>query len=212
MTATDSNSYPLEESYLIPVARAQAPPENFAQPGRVVLREILETLLLTLFIFWLVNSVTGRFRIEGQSMLPNLHEGEYVLINKLAYLLDEPERGEIIVLHYPLDRSRDFIKRVIGLPGDTVEISNQEVRVNGVLLEEPYINAPTNRGGTWVVPEDSYFVVGDNRNNSSDSRASGGWFLPEDDIVGRAWFIYWPFDGARPVPHYEHILDVTTAN
>ncbi len=83
----------------------------FKQPREVLVREIVETLLLTLFIFWLVNSVTGRFRIEGTSMLPTLEEGEMVIINKLSYYLNDPERGDIIVLHFPNDRSREFIKR-----------------------------------------------------------------------------------------------------
>lgn len=173
-------------------------------PTSVVWREIIETLLLTLLIFWVVNAVTGRFRIEGHSMLPTLHEGEYVLINKLAYYLDTPHRGDIIVLQFPQDRTRDFIKRVIGLPGDRIEIGNQQVKVNGQTLNEPYIAEEPEYAGTWTVPEGQYFVLGDNRNNSSDSHS---WqFLPFDDIVGKAWFIYWPPGDAKPVSHYYHQL------
>lgn len=165
-------------------------------------RELLETLLLTLLIFWVVNTFTGRFRIEGQSMLPTLHESEYVLINKMAYYFDEPERGDIIVLHYPRDRSRDFIKRVIGLPGDTIELGDNRVVVNGVALDEPYIQAPASNSGSWTVPPGNYFVMGDNRNNSSDSR---NWsFLPQSDIVGRAWVIYWPVAAVKRAPHFDH--------
>jgi signal peptidase I len=172
------------------------------QPTELVVREIVETLLLTFFIFWIVNTATGRFRIEGHSMMPTLQEGEYVIINKLAYYFDEPERGDIIVLHFPNDRSRDFIKRVIGLPGDEIEIGSREVRVNGVLLQEPYINAPPEYSGQWVVPEGEYFVLGDNRNNSSDSYT---WsFLPHEDIVGKAWVIYWQPSNWGLVPHYRH--------
>jgi signal peptidase I len=172
------------------------------QPTELIVREIVETLLLTFFIFWLVNTATGRFRIEGHSMMPTLQEGEYVIINKLAYYFDEPERGDIIVLHFPNDRSRDFIKRVIGVPGDQIEVSNREVRVNGVLLQEPYINAPPEYSGQWLVPEDKYFVLGDNRNNSSDSYT---WsYLPRDDIVGKAWVIYWQPSHWGLVPHYKH--------
>jgi signal peptidase I len=172
------------------------------QPTELVVREIVETLLLTFFIFWIVNTATGRFRIEGHSMMPTLQEGEYVIINKLAYYFDEPERGDIIVLHFPNDRSRDFIKRVIGLPGDEIEIGSREVRVNGVLLQEPYINAPPEYSGQWVVPEGKYFVLGDNRNNSSDSYT---WsFLPHEDIVGKAWVIYWQPSNWGLVPHYRH--------
>jgi signal peptidase I len=184
--------------------QAAAPPVRGSrrQPTELVVREIVETLLLTFFIFWIVNTATGRFRIEGHSMMPTLQEGEYVIINKLAYYFDEPERGDIIVLHFPNDRSRDFIKRVIGLPGDQIEVGSREVRVNGVLLHEPYINAPPEYSGQWVVPEGKYFVLGDNRNNSSDSYT---WsFLPREDIVGKAWVIYWQPSNWGLVPHYRH--------
>ena len=170
------------------------------QPTSLLIREIAETLLLTLFIFWIVNTATGRFRIEGHSMLPTLQEGEYVIINKLSYYLEDPERGDIIVLNFPNDRSRDFIKRVIGIPGDYIEVDNGQVMINGTILDEPYINAQPNYSGTWQVPEDQYFVLGDNRNNSSDSH---NWsFLPQEDIVGKAWLIYWGPENWGLVPHY----------
>lgn len=190
-------------------------PKNVrGQSTEAIVLEIIETLLLTFFIFWIVNTATGRFRIEGHSMMPTLKEGEYIIINKLAYYIDEPQRGDVIVLHFPNDRSRDFIKRVIGLPGDHIEITQAvtgdqqerviEVRVNGVVLREPYINAPPNYTGSWIVPEDQYFVLGDNRNNSSDSHT---WsFLPRDDIVGKAWVIYWQPRDWGLVPHYSHPL------
>ena len=177
-------------------------PQQHKQPREALIREIIETLLLTVFIFWLVNTATGRFRIEGFSMLPTLQEGEYVIIDKLSYFLNEPERGDIIVLHFPNDRSRDFIKRVIGVPGDHIDISDGVVTVNGIPLSEPYINAEPSYDGTWEVPEGQYFVLGDNRNNSSDSH---NWsFLPRDDIVGKAWLIYWGPENWGLVPHYDH--------
>jgi signal peptidase I len=193
-------------------SRPEDPPQQAAaeqsdelkQPREVLLREIVETLLLTLFIFWIVNTATGRFRIEGYSMLPTLEEGEYVIIDKLSYYLDDPDRGDIIVLHFPNDRSRDFIKRVVGVPGDHVEVADGTVTVNGVALDEPYINAEPSYSGTWDVPEDNFFVLGDNRNNSSDSH---NWsFLPRDDIVGKAWIIYWGPDNWGLVPHHEQNL------
>lgn len=187
-----------------PAQSAQDEANDLKQPREVLIREIVETLLLTLFIFWIVNTATGRFRIEGYSMLPSLEEGEYVIIDKLSYYLNDPERGDIIVLHFPNDRSRDFIKRVVGVPGDHIEIGGGKVTVNGVVLEEPYINAEPSYSGTWDVPEERYFVLGDNRNNSSDSH---NWsFLPRDDIVGKAWIIYWGPDNWGLVPHYEHNL------
>jgi signal peptidase I len=175
--------------------------EQTKQPTRVIAREIIETLLLTLFIFWIVNAATGRYRVQGHSMDPTLHEGEYLIINKLAYYLEEPDRGDIVVLHFPRDRSREYIKRVIGLPGDRIETKDGRVFVNGTPLNEPYLNGPpTYRDASWTVPEDSFFVMGDNRNNSSDSR---DWsFLPRSDIVGRAWVIYWEIDDWGLVPHY----------
>ncbi len=186
---------------------AQAPAEPVSeqrQPTSVLVREIIETLLLTLFIFWLVNTATGRFRIEGFSMLPTLKEGEMVIINKLSYYLGDPQRGDVIVLHFPNDRSRDFIKRIMAVPGDHIEVSDGDVVINGTTLDEPYINAAPSYSGSWIVPENEYFVLGDNRNNSSDSH---NWsFLPRDDIVGKAWFIYWGPEAWGLVPHFEHVL------
>ncbi len=193
----------LEESATTqPITAAPAQPEKrtYSQPTSVVIREIVETLLLTLFIFWLVNTATGRYRVQGHSMMPTMKEGQYLIINKLAYYLDNPEQGDIIVLHYPRDRTREYIKRVIGVPGDTIEIRDGQVRVNGVLLDEPYIADHPNYNDTWIVPEDNYFVLGDNRNNSSDSHS---WsFLPRSDIVGKAWLVYWPYTDWQLVPHF----------
>lgn len=205
------------ESNTPPVATVAAEPQPFVrainpepdsqiqqpQPtGGMILREIIETLLLTLLIFWVVNTITGRFRIEGSSMMPTMQEGEYILINKLAYWLDEPERGDIIVLHYPRDPTRDFIKRVIGLPGDKIVVRDQEVYVNGVRLDEPYINGAPRYSGEWTVPEDNVFAFGDNRNNSQDSHSFGG--IPLELIVGRGWVVYWPFNEMERVQHNPH--------
>jgi signal peptidase I len=166
-----------------------------------LLREIVETVLLTAAIFLIVNAATGRFRIEGQSMEPNLHDGEYVLIDKISYRVHPPERGDVVVFARP--NERDFIKRVIGVPGDTVEVRGGQVWVNGRALDEPYISQPTRSemGPTTVAPG-SYFVMGDNRNNSSDSRAFGA--VSQDDIVGRAWLVYWPPSDWSVVPHHTY--------
>lgn len=154
-----------------------------------LLREIVETALLTAIIFLIVNTVIGRFRIEQVSMQPNLWEGEYVIVDKVSYMLHQPERGDIVVFKKPV--GQDLIKRVIGLPGDTVEVRGGQVFVNGVALTEPYLAQPPN----YVMPArqiepDRFFVLGDNRNNSSDSHIWGT--IPRTDIVGRAWIIYWP--------------------
>lgn len=183
---------------------AETVAETQSKSKKIAVRDILETLLLTLLVFWVVQAGTGRFRIEGHSMDPTLHEGQYLLINKFIYRLEEPQRGDIIVLHFPGDRRRDFIKRVIGLPGDRVEIKDQEVIVNGTVLEEPYAQGETIPDGRWRVPEGHYFVLGDNRDRSSDSRV---WsYLPRQDIVGKAWFIYWQPAYWGTVPHYSHSI------
>ncbi len=166
------------------------------------LREIVETVLLTVAIFLLVNAATGRFRIEGASMEPNLHDSEYVLIDKVSYRLHAPERGDIIVFERQ-GNERDYIKRIIGLPGDTVQISGGRVLVNGIALDEPYLNQATHTDiPAWQVEEGRYFVMGDNRNNSSDSRAFGS--IPLKDIVGRAWLVYWPPSDWAAVPHHTY--------
>jgi signal peptidase I len=184
------------------VSPATSAPQAGQSRQSHVLREIIETVLLTAAIFLLVNAATGRFRIEGQSMEPNLHDGEYVLIDKISYLLHPPERGDVVVF-VPPNNDRDYIKRVIGLPGDSVEVRGGRVYVNGVLLDEPYL---TNFSGGDVPPrvveEGRYFVMGDNRNNSSDSRSFGA--ITPQSIVGRAWVVYWPPSDWSTVPHHTY--------
>ncbi len=164
------------------------------------MREIVETLLLTILIFWAVNAATGRFRIDGSSMEPNLHDGQYIIINKLIYQLTEPGRGDIVVFQYPNDPSRDFIKRVIGVPGDEVKIERGRVHVNGHSLDEPYIAQLGSYSGTWKLGPDELYVLGDNRNNSSDSHNWG--VLPRENMIGRAWVIYWPLQDWGAIPHF----------
>ena len=186
-----------------PSATVQQPAEqlDFRQPTEVVVREIVETLLLTFFIFWIVNSLVGRYRIDGSSMNPTLFHGQYLIINNISYLLDEPAHGEVIVFRHP-NNELNLIKRVIGIPGDHIEIAERQVMVNGVVLDEPYIQAPPTYNGSWDVPVDTYFVLGDNRNNSSDSHQ---WsFLPEGNILGKAEIVYWPPSDWQLVPHFAH--------
>lgn len=189
----------------------QLPSEPIAKPSMWAgvgnaLRELIETLLLTLVIFLLIRFAVQNFRIEGYSMEPNFHDGEFLLVNKLVYMLHPPERGDVIVLKYPPVPSRDFIKRVIGLPGDRVEIMNGKVLVNGTPLPEPY---PLNEGsytyGPVTVGDGEYFVLGDNRNNSSDSHSWG--MLPGKNIVGKAWIAYWPPQFVGIVPTYSYASD-----
>jgi signal peptidase I len=150
-----------------------------------------ETILLALVMFVIINALTSRVRVENISMEPTLYPGELLLVSKLAYTLGEPHHGDVIIFHAPNNPGEDYIKRIIGVPGDVVEVSNFQVKVNGVVLIEPYIAAEPGYNGTWTVPEDSLFVLGDNRNSSSDSHAWG--FVPMDEVIGKALFVYWPF-------------------
>lgn len=169
-----------------------AVPEHH-QPGALrVLLDIVETLVLSALLFAAINVVSARIRVDGQSMLPTLNTGEFVIVNKLAYKIGSPEYGDIIVFHFPRDPEQEYIKRVIGLPGDRIVIANKHVQVNGIVLDEPYIAAPPLYDADWTVPENSLFVLGDNRNNSSDSHTWGP--VPMDYVVGKALFIYWPID------------------
>jgi signal peptidase I len=165
--------------------------EEASHIRRGLLWEIIETALLAVLIFLAVRIAFQNFRVQGTSMFPTLHNGDFVLINKADYLLHSPQRGDIVVFKYPLNPRQDFIKRVIGLPGNIVRIANGRVYINGHPLKEPYIDEPTD--GTYGpvrVPQSEYFVLGDNRNDSWDSR---GWgFLPRSDIIGKALVAYWP--------------------
>ena len=191
-------------------------------------RELVETLILALLIFVAVRSVVQNFRVEGSSMDPTYATGQYVLVNKALYtrvnlkaigrfvpFIDSeetshqvfrgPKRGEVIVFHPPLPGSydRDFIKRVIGLPGDHVQVKDGRVLVNGQELREPYLrSAQTFCGGQWCdvhLGVDEYFVMGDNRPNSSDSRLWGP--VSGGNIIGKTWLIYLPVDQFGPAPN-----------
>jgi len=173
------------------------------QRGRLLklIREVGETVLIAGILFLAVNLVTARIRVEGSSMEPSLHDGEFVVINRLAYRWANPDRGEIIVFNFPLDPERRFIKRIIGLPGDTVSVHQGIVFVNNIPLEEPYIYAPPEYDGEWIVEEGHYFVLGDNRNNSSDSQNWGS--LGAEEIIGKAVIVYWPINDLGIIPHFD---------
>lgn len=165
-----------------------------------LLREALETLLLAVVAFALIRLAVQNYRIEGPSMEPTLHQGQFLLVNRLAYRLEELERGDIVVFRLPGSRRRDLIKRVVGLPNEQLEIVSGQVWINGKRLDEPYIPEP----GRYSYPRtaiepDHVFVMGDNRNNSSDSRRWGS--LPLANIIGKAAFCYWPPQLWGPVQH-----------
>lgn len=170
-------------------SQEQAPAQEKIKWGRFFL-DIIETLILAVVLFFGINAVSARVRVDGFSMRPTLDDGEFVLVSKLNYKLSNVQRGDIIVFHYPMDPAQELIKRVIGLPGDRIEVNEGIVYVNGQALEEPYIAAPPAYSSQWNVPEDRLFVLGDNRNDSSDSHSWG--FLPFENVVGKAVLIYWP--------------------
>jgi signal peptidase I len=192
--------------------------------ARSLVREMLETILFILLVFLIVRGAVQNFKIEGQSMEPNLHSGQYILVNKLVYFhfdlnaplrllpgnadlprrmiypFHMPRRGDIVVFEYPNDLSKDYIKRVIALPGEKIQIIDGRVYVNDVLVDEPYLQGGVTTcrfedacsQGPVVVRPGTVFVMGDNRTNSSDSRE---WDeLPLDRIIGQAWVSYWPQD------------------
>ncbi|HKZ54957.1 MAG TPA: signal peptidase I [Anaerolineales bacterium] len=171
--------------------------------GRLLraLGEVLQTLLIAGILFLAVNLVTARVRVESISMEPSLYEGELVVVSRLAYRWREPQRGDIIVFRYPKDPTKRYIKRVIGLPGDQVSMSDGRVFVNGLPLEEPYIAANPSSSGEWVVEPGKVFVLGDNRNNSNDSRSWGALAISE--IIGKAILVYWPPQNVGLIPHYD---------
>ncbi|MBX3009848.1 MAG: signal peptidase I [Caldilineaceae bacterium] len=196
--------YTQSASDLLLTETAEAASVEKQQPAAVwsMLRELLETIVLSLVIFLLIRLVIQNYRIESHSMQPNFFEGEFILVNKLAFKLGEPSRGEVIVFHNPGNTEEDYIKRVIGLPGDQVEVRDQTVYVNGQELVEPYATNPfRDNYGPMVVPDNHLFVMGDNRGNSSDSRRIGP--IPEELIVGQAWLRVWPFDRWGLIKHYE---------
>ncbi|MBN2046189.1 MAG: signal peptidase I [Anaerolineales bacterium] len=164
--------------------------------------ELAETILLAVVLFVIINTLTARVRVDGPSMEPSYYHNNRVIVSKNAYWFGEIQRGDVIVFPAPPNPKEDYIKRVIGLPGDEVRITNGVVYVNDNPLDEPYISAPpiANMRPT-TVPPGMVFVMGDNRNVSSDSRAWGP--LNIEDIIGKAVFVYWPLDQIRVVEHFE---------
>jgi len=178
--------------------------KNEGKPNLLgVLIDILETLLLSVVLFFLINAVSARIKIDGSSMEPNLHHGEFVIVSKLNYRFGEPERGDVVVFDFPRNITQEYIKRVIGLPGEHIRVEDGKLYVNNIMLSEPYINIEQKYEGDWDVPENTLFVLGDNRNNSSDSHTWG--MVPMNNIIGEALVVYWPpsswglINGTNPV-------------
>ncbi|MBN1991792.1 MAG: signal peptidase I [Anaerolineae bacterium] len=188
--------------YSLPPLQDEAPePESPSgwQTAWAVLREVGETIILTLIIFFLIQTVIRNFRVVGTSMVDNLHDGQYLIIDKLTYskLLREtlgwsgPRHGDVVVFEPPSHPGEDYVKRIVGLPGETIEITGGKIYINGQELPEPFQpKTPAYQLAPQVVPEGHVYVLGDNRNNSNDSHNWGP--LPIENIVGRAWISYWP--------------------
>jgi signal peptidase I len=163
---------------------------------RGFLRELIDTVVLIGAIYALVNLASVRFIVEGPSMQPNFETGQFLIVSRINYLLGEPERGDIVVFHPPGKPADEppYIKRVVGLPGETVALLDAQVYINGLELSEPYLNEPCIparcEDQTWELGPDEYFVMGDNRNHSSDSRSFGP--IKHDTIIGEALVRYWP--------------------
>ena len=184
------------------------------------LRELAEALVLALLVFMLIQGSVRNFRVEGASMVPTLEGGQFLLVNKLVYFkvntsrlskiipfwkndtpsehfaIHPPKRGDVIVFRFPLDTSKDFVKRVIALPGETIELRDGQVYIDGALLAERYlapdvVTMPARPDTTqWTIGEKEYFVMGDNRGSSNDSRTWGE--VPEENVLGKVWLVYWP--------------------
>jgi signal peptidase I len=197
----------LESTQLEPQIEPQIQPETQLDQNQDWKRfgmDIIETIILAIVLYFGINALSARVRVDGFSMIPTLQNGEYILVNKLAYKTGQPNRGDIIVFRLPGDESQDLIKRVIGLPGDTVKVSDGVVTINGEKLHEPYIAQSPLYFGEWIVPDGSLFVLGDNRNDSRDSHQWG--LLPLENVIGKSVLIYWPPPEWKIISHTNEVL------
>ena len=168
---------------------------------KTLFRQTIGMLILVGVIFFLLQAVFQSSVVVGSSMEPNFEPGQRLIVNKAVYKLHEPERGDVIIFHPPNNYRVDYIKRIIALPSDTVEIKLETVYVNGSPLPEPYIEVPPSYTlDQYEVPENHYFVLGDNRNNSNDSH--NGWVLPQQNIIGKVWLSIWPPSEWGIIPDY----------
>lgn len=163
---------------------------------------LVGTALLVYDVFKTVSTVLGvaflirffliqPFYVSGPSMEPNFHNNQYIVVDQVSYRFREPRRGEVVVFKWPLNPTASFIKRIMALPGETIEVRDGKVYVNNKVINEPYLSFPNNINGSWTMNKNQYFVMGDNRTNSSDSRSWG----PVDRklIVGKVWVVIFPF-------------------
>ena len=199
-----------ETSILPPTRKVARPKPGVNKPGHIV-RELVETIILTALIFFVVRVTVQPYQVQGPSMEPGLNNGEYVLVNSLAYLFGGPQRGDVIVFHPPSNPSVVYVKRVIGIPGDRIDISLSAVMVDGVKLNEPYIHSlpPGVDENNSVLTNirlgpGQYFVLGDHRQDSDDSRDFG--YVPRANIIGKAEVIIWPLNDFQLLPTYSTVF------
>lgn len=164
--------------------------------GKSVLREYAEAIVIAVILaLFIMTFIARSFSVDGSSMYPTLHHGERLLVDEITYRFREPQRGDIVVFKYPANPKAKFIKRVIGLPGDTVLIRDGTLLLNGEPLSEPYLGERmVGDYGPYVVPPGTVFVLGDNRNYSEDSRYRDVGYVPRDYMVGRAVLRFWPLN------------------
>lgn len=186
------------------------------KPALGCLLEIVETLVLTLIIFWVIQSFIAQpYRVQQQSMEHTLEPDQYVLVDKITPRFDTYKRGDIVVFEPPANWQQEdhqpYIKRIIGIGGDTIELKDGDVYLNKVKLLEPYVfqvDGKTQRtddligAGTWVVPDGDLFLMGDHRGNSADSREFGP--VEVSTVIGRAWLRYWPINTFEIIPTPSH--------
>ena len=169
---------------------------------RPLVREILITIVLALAIFFAARATIQTYEVYQTSMEPGLSQGQRVVVVKAVYWFGEPQRGDVVVFKAPNGTEEEYIKRIIAVPGDSVEIVQGNIYVNGFKLDEPYVDRRlfTYSLTERTVPEGGYFVLGDNRDISNDSHH--GWFLPRENIIGKAWLITWPPGDWGMVPNF----------
>jgi signal peptidase I len=181
-----------------PQQPALAAPQPRASTASSLLRELAEVVVLAIILYFGISFAVQTVHVEGLSMFATLDDNDYLIADKIAYRLHAPQRGDIIILRPPTDDSKDFIKRVIALPGERLLIRDGVVFINGHKLDEPYLPEAWTSQANWgaangeVMPANQYFVMGDNRNRSQDSRTFGP--IGRDRIDGRAWFRIWPLN------------------
>ncbi len=197
-----------ERAKALKLQETESNKEN-AKPN--VKKELLGWLLYFVVIisatYLIVNFVGQRTRVSGDSMLETLHDGDNLIVDKISYRFREPKRFEIIVFPYQHQKDTFYIKRIIGMPGETIQIKNGKIYINGEWLDEPYGREPIDIGKEGiasepvVLGENEYFVMGDNRNHSADSREASVGVLKKEDFVGRAWIRIWPLNSIGVLSH-----------